>query len=237
MFRNVGNKESVTRKIEIQLENAIRQKKFVPGDKLPSQEDLCESFGVGRNVLREAIRSLVSRGLITVIKGSGMYVTQLSMNDAASSMNYFLELRSDKDSLYQIIKLRQMFEPHIAAAACLNITEATLAQLGQTIVDLERCQEGDLKTESEIDNRFHSLLAEGSGNFAVSLIMRPIYNILPKYHTILFGKVPGLRKLTLQYHRDIFSAIREKDSDRAKRLMENHLQETEKNFLQFFDQA
>jgi GntR family transcriptional repressor for pyruvate dehydrogenase complex len=126
MFKKIGSEHTLTKKIEIQLENAIREKKLKPDQKLPSQEELCNSFGVGRNILREAIRSLASRGLIRVRKGSGMYVADFSMQDAVSSMNYFLELHSDQDGLYQIIKLRQMFEPQIVESTCRNIQEPVL---------------------------------------------------------------------------------------------------------------
>lgn len=234
MFSYIGNNESLTRKVERQLENAIREKKFLPNEKLPSQEELCKSLGVGRNILREAIRSLASRGLLDVRRGSGMFVSDFSVKDAVSSVNYFLELHSDKESLYKIIKLRQMFEPQIVESACKNIQEDVLQELKQTLIDMENCSEDDLEHESEIDNRFHSLIAKGCGNFAVSLIMEPIYNIIPRFHPIIFGKTKGLKKITIEYHYSIFKAIESRDSNLAKELMEKHLLETENNFLNFY---
>jgi len=234
MFKKIGSEHTLTKKIEIQLENAIREKKLKPDQKLPSQEELCNSFGVGRNILREAIRSLASRGLIRVRKGSGMYVADFSMQDAVSSMNYFLELHSDQDGLYQIIKLRQMFEPQIVESTCRNIKEPVLKQLRETIVELKNCPLDDLEREAEIDNHFHSLIAEGSGNFAVSLIMQPIYAIMPKFHKEIFGKMHGLKSKTLKYHRLIFEAIEKHDDKGAKRLMQSHLAQTERNFLRYF---
>ena len=99
---------------------------LIPDEKLPTEIELSKSYGVSRNALREALRSLDSKGLIRIEKGRGMFVNNYSLSQAVSSVNMFLEMNASRDNLLQVIRLRQMFEPEIAAAASRNRTEEDL---------------------------------------------------------------------------------------------------------------
>ena len=82
VFQNIGNRLTLSQRIERTLETAIREKKLELGSKLPTEREMCESFGVSRTALREALRRLSARGLITIQKGSGMYVSEIKIQDA-----------------------------------------------------------------------------------------------------------------------------------------------------------
>ena len=79
IFHNLGNKQTLSQKIERTIENAIRDKKLPVGSKLPTEFEMCKSFGVSRTALREALRRLSARGLINIQKGSGMYVSEIKI--------------------------------------------------------------------------------------------------------------------------------------------------------------
>jgi len=68
IFQNIGNKLTLSQRIERTIENAIREKKLTVGSKLPTEREMCESFGVSRTALREALRRLSARGLINIHK-------------------------------------------------------------------------------------------------------------------------------------------------------------------------
>jgi GntR family transcriptional repressor for pyruvate dehydrogenase complex len=77
-------------------------------------------FGVSRTALREALQMLSARDLISIKKGSGIYVNELIDKIATKSMRFFLELNFDKDHILHVIKARNMFEPEIAKLAAIN---------------------------------------------------------------------------------------------------------------------
>ena len=82
VFSKIGTIQTLSQKIERRIEEAIQQRKLRPGDKLPSEKELCASFSVSRTALREALRRLSARGLIEIKKGSGMYVSEIQIEDA-----------------------------------------------------------------------------------------------------------------------------------------------------------
>ena len=113
IFQNIGNKLTLSQRIERTIENAIREKKLIVGSKLPTEREMCESFGVSRTALREALRRLSARGLVTIQKGSGMYVSEINIEDAIDTLNLYYDLKFDKNLLAQIIEVRSIFEPEI----------------------------------------------------------------------------------------------------------------------------
>ena len=97
-----------------------------------------------------------------------------SLSQAVSSVNMFLEMNASKDNLLQIIRLRQMFEPEIAAAASRHRTEEDLTVLNMAIESMEKCPADELTEEALEDNKFHKLIAEAAHNFAVLVVMNLI---------------------------------------------------------------
>ena len=69
IFQKIGTTQTLSQKIERNIERAIREKKLPIGAKLPSERELCEMFAVSRTALREALRRLSARGLIEIKKG------------------------------------------------------------------------------------------------------------------------------------------------------------------------
>ena len=158
MYNKISDSRTLSQRIEEEIEGAIRSKKLKPGEKLPTEIELSKSYGVSRNALREALRSLNSKGLIRIEKGRGMFVNEYSLSQAISSVNLFLEMNASRDNLLQVIRLRQMFEPEIAAVASQNRTEEDLKVLKKSIEALDNCSPNALKKEALEDNRFHRLL-------------------------------------------------------------------------------
>ena len=207
------------------------QRKLKPDEKLPTEIALSKSYGVSRNALREALRSLDSKGLIRIEKGRGMFVNNYSLSQAVSSVNMFLEMNASKENLLQIIRLRQMFEPEIAAAASRNRTEEDLAVLREAIRSMEKCPADALTEEAIEDNKFHKLIAEAAHNFPLLVVMNPIYSLMPKFVDFVYGKTENRKENTLKFHWEIFRAIEQKDENTVRAIMKEHLSFTEQTFM------
>jgi GntR family transcriptional repressor for pyruvate dehydrogenase complex len=228
IFQNLGNRLTLSQRIERTLENAIREKKLRVGDKLPTEREMCESFGVSRTALREALRRLNARGLITIQKGSGMYVTELKIEDAIQSLNLYYDLKFDYNLLTQIIEVRSMFEPEIARLAAINRTSVHLKELEENLEEFTSCDPDNTQLEADLDNKFHLIITKSASNPILQITMEPIYTLLPRMRNYIYGNIEGEKEHTLRYHRDLVDAFREKDAGRAYRIMQDHLARTRK---------
>ena len=235
-FQNIGSNKLLSGKIEESIELAIRKKQYKAGEKLPTEGQLCKLFGVSRTVVREALRKLSARGLVVIKQGSGAYVNELSSESAIDSINLFLELTDDGSLIFDIIRARQLFEPEIAGQAALNRTAAELDELRENLEALKASSREDIEGQTVIDIRFHSLIARATHNNVVALLMRPIFENMPKVKRSIFAKhkldvVPHDQDMVVKFHAEIFQAIKNADPREASHAMLAHLKYTEKNFM------
>lgn len=226
IFGKIGTAQTLSQKIERRIEEAIRQKKLLVGTKLPSERELCEMFAVSRTALREALRRLSARGLIQIKKGSGMFVSELRIEDAVESLNLYYDLSFDRNLISQIIEVRRVFEPEIARMAANNRTEADLKALRGNIDALQECDPDNTQMEADIINKFHLNVANATGNPIVIITMEPIYSLLPRMRNLIYANVDGEKDFTVHAHRSIFEAIRDKDADKAYKEMVGQIERT-----------
>jgi len=232
VFQNIGNRLTLSQRIERTLEKAIREKKLAVGSKLPTEREMCESFGVSRTALREALRRLSARGLITIQKGSGMYVSEMNIQDAIDTLNLYYDLKFDRNLLDQFIEVRSIFEPEIARLAALNRTRDDLDELSGLLKEFESCDPDNTQREADLDNRFHLAIAKAAQNPIVQITMEPIYSLLPRMRNYIYGNIEGEKAHTLKFHRALLDAIREQDTDLAHRTMKAHLDRTREIYLE-----
>ncbi|MGE4287258.1 MAG: FadR/GntR family transcriptional regulator [Salinivirgaceae bacterium] len=237
IFQNLGNRQTLSQKIERTIENAIREKKLLVGSKLPTEREMCEAFGVSRTALREALRRLSARGLINIQKGSGMYVSEIRIEDAINTLNLYYDLKFDNNLLSQIIEVRRIFEPEIAKLAAKNRSEENIRELDKNLVDFKKCNHDNTQLEADLDNKFHLIIAKSSGNPIMQITMEPIYSLLPRMRNYIYGNIEGEKENTIKLHSLIIEAIRKKDVDATYELMKQHLNRTQEIYdkhLKFF---
>ena len=227
IFKNIGNKLTLSQRIERTLEEAIREKKLIVGSKLPTEREMCESFGVSRTALREAIRRLSARGLITIQKGSGMYVSEIKIEDAIDTLNLYYDLKFDKNLLAQIIEVRSVFEPEIARLAALNRTDKNLNELSKILAEFEASDPDNTQLETDLDNSFHLAISKATLNPIVQMTMEPIYSLLPRMRNYIYGNIDGEKNFTLKSHRALLDAIQKQDGEQAQLIMKDHLERTQ----------
>lgn len=227
IFSKIGATQTLSQKIERKIEEAIRQKKLVNGVRLPSEKELCELFAVSRTALREALRRLSARGLIQIRKGSGMYVSEIKIEDAISSLNLYYDLKFDSNLISQIIEVRRLFEPQIARLAARNRTLEDIEKLRENLRALESCDPDNTQLEVDTINKFHMNLAKASGNPIVIVTMEPIYSLLPRMRNFIYANIEGEKDYTLEAQTHILQAVEKQDEDAAydesvKLLIRNH---------------
>ncbi len=215
IFEKIPISQTLSQKIERKIEEAIRQKKLVPGAKLPSERELCESFAVSRTAVREALRRLSARGLISVRKGSGMLVSEIKTEDAIKSLNLYYDLKFDSNLISEIIEVRRLFEPEIARLASRNRTIEDVALLKTNLLDLERCDTDNTQLEVDLINRFQMNLSKATGNPIIMITMEPIYTLLPRMRNLIYGNIEGEKEYTVSLQHKILDAVEKRDGQEA----------------------
>ena len=202
-----------------QLRDLINDGTFVAGGRLPAERDLAEQFGVSRPTIREAMIALEISGLVEVRSGSGVYV--LEQESAPTPLT-----DSEAPGPFEILEARRLIESETAALAATRISPEQLAELEQLLLEMER---GDLPVEDAeaADQRFHCLIAEASGNSALSATVAWLWQlrneseISTRFHSRV--REEGSRPI-VEDHRLIHRALADGDGNAARSAMTAHLQ-------------
>ena len=199
------------------LEKLIFEGSIKPGEKLPSERELVQLLAVSRSVLREALRVLESRGIITILQGKGVYVRKPGMQTVIEPVRRLLQ--DGSITLGSLMQARCLIEPQIARLACLNMREEHIAILEKECSEMKKCHN---YTERflESDKRFHSQLAISTGNPVLAIMLWPIVTLLPGFTMLIY---PGATDQIGADHDTILLALKERDPDAAEKAMKKHL--------------
>jgi GntR family transcriptional repressor for pyruvate dehydrogenase complex len=189
-----------------------------PGDRLPSESEMAERFGVGRSSLREAMRALQLLGIIEVIQGKGTFLCQ----------TYVLPLATDWARLSkmglisQVMEVRQIIEVTIAQLAAERATEEDIAAMWAAIRQAEEAH-GDSVVSGEASVNFHLALAEATHNEVLALMYRTVRDLYLETarHTQM---TPESAENRLQDHRRILECVEQQNPERASQLMAKHIE-------------
>ena len=204
-------------KLSEELLNYIRSENLKPGDRLPNESILAKKMGVGRSSIREAMKLLASRNIVTIRQGSGTYISQTpGMVDDPLGFSFI----ADKQKLAQdSLEVRFLLEPAIASLAAQNASEediALLRRLCQEVEDL--VQLGQDHTQKDIE--FHTAITLSSKNVVVPRLIPVINSAIP-----LLIELTGntLKQETIDTHRALTDAIAAHNAAAAHDAMYLHL--------------
>lgn len=234
---HLARKSSADQAIIDLIERNIRDRVWLPGDRLPTERELAETLGASRNTLRRGLKILELEGKITRHVGRGSYVSSdLAMEEGEGP------LRPERRSLLtdfirraspvEIMEVRSMIEPTAAAMAAVRATREDLNLMERYLAEADLAQE--LETFEEIDALLHMQIVLSTKNRLLADIYHEINNarIEPAWKEL------KRRKLTIaqrhRYHADhhaVVQAIMGRDADLAKSLSKSHLREAAKDLF------
>lgn len=194
----------------------IREQKLAPGTKIPTEYELAQMLGVGRNTLREAVRMLASRNILEIRQGAGTFVCEkMGVSDDPLGFTLVADRRRLTDELMEV---RCIIEPPIAALAARNATEAQLEELERACAAVEDCIENG-RDFTEADQVFHSLIAQCTHNSVMSNLIPVITQGVSVYAAETVQECVQ----TVRSHRRIVQAIRQRKETDAQQAMLYHL--------------
>ncbi|MCF8361690.1 MAG: FadR family transcriptional regulator [Prolixibacteraceae bacterium] len=208
-----------------QIQELIRSGDLRPGDKLPPERVLAESFGIGRGYIRRALQKLDFYGVIKTQSQSGSYVSNIGVTIIDGLLSNILTLEdADMDSL---LDARLQIEPEIAGLAAERAGEEGIDRLKVAFDKYARkINEGGDAMEEDI--LFHLRIAEAAGNVVLrSIIMILTQDIIQKTREIE-GCEGGRESEALEEHCAILEAIEKGKREDARAAMRLHLDHTKR---------
>lgn len=211
-----------------QVTNIVTQQiidgEFAIGEYLPTEEDMCKEFGIGRSSVREAIKTLESRGLVRKLQGKGVVVIDETIEATSEMLNITLDYKHI--SLHDMIDFREAMEIQLAELAALKATAEQIAQIKE-IIELMK-ENIDAPDEfAKYDHLFHEKIAEASGNSISMIIMKSLKPLLHKQISLTVSPNFEPQKV-IDIHEVIYNAIASHQPRAAARAMTEHLEVTHK---------
>lgn len=202
-----------------EIERRILAGELASGEKLPTEGELGELLGVSRSVIRDAVRTLVARGLLTVRQGRGTVVAE--PNDVAFGEAMLLLLARSPVTMGDVVEARAAIESQLVTLASRN---ATAADVGQLEASLEAFSDGVVRGDWERARsahlEFHLGLIRAVGLPALTLLLRPMTEII-----VVSSAPPRLEAKEdweVATHGPILEAVRAGDAVAAERAMQAH---------------
>ena len=214
------------------LQNQIVQGKLNPGDRLPAERSLCVNFGVGRTTIREALKSLAVRGLIT---RRGRAVIIADPKDASSQIGNELAGLAAQVNIKQLYEVRKLIEVRIAGWAATRASAEDIERIRHSL-DPESSQQS---VKGSPNRNFHDALAAAVHNPALLRIYQSGASLF--FHLPFFWRLfddaevktvrAGRHEIARRWHLQILSAIEQHDAAEAEGAMFQHLDIMEKGLL------
>jgi DNA-binding FadR family transcriptional regulator len=212
-------------RVAVELGTRIVAGEFAPGDRLPTEDDLCGMFGVSRSVIRDAIRTLSARGLIDVRQGHGMRVTDPS--DAGVSEALVLLLMRSTMTIGDVQEARAAIETELAPIAAARSEEQDWEHLEAELARYANAVAGRDWAEAQAAHlAFHFAVIHATHLPALEILLRPMQEI------ILITSFPSrrseaeLRRVWTQddvaLHQPIIAAIRNRSEAATREAMHRH---------------
>jgi GntR family transcriptional repressor for pyruvate dehydrogenase complex len=224
-FAAIAREPRLPDKVARQLQQSILDGSLTPGDRLPTERELGDQFGVSRTVIREAVRSLIAKGLLEVRGGSGLRVATIDVSAVRETMGMFLRVNAEFD-YGKLHEVRAVLEIEIAGLAAERATAEDLEALERCCRDMAEALD-DVERVSVLDVEFHRLVARATHNSLFVVMLDSIGDILLDVRRATMG-IRGRPSRGLEHHRAILKHISARSPEKARDAMRLHLEDSER---------
>ncbi len=223
MLLEPAERRSLSQMVLDQILAQIREGAIRPGDRIPGEFELMKLLKVGRSSVREAMRGLVTLGLVETRPGRGAIVAARAANPLEH-----LGMRSrssrvvQKYALLDLLDVREGLEGQAAGLAALRATPEDLAAMERHVAAMDKqIKQGRTYFRSNVE--FHLAVARSSHN---GLLVESAENLLGQvraYRERLMREIPDMPERDVKEHRAILEAVKAGNAERARRAMVTHI--------------
>lgn len=213
-------RRSIWQDVASQVRKMIEDGTIGPGQKLPSERDMCQQFGVSRISLREALRALEREGFIEVQAGRGAFVRAHFDRE-----RHVLEtlIGFSRESAEKVFELRMLFEPNLAGLAARGISCENLERLRETVERMRNHVENP-EAAIQADSDFHKVLGESTSNPLVESLVRFVMTATGSERLVTLNSREGVERALIGHER-VLAAVAAGDEEGAANAMKEHLQD------------
>ncbi|PXY24262.1 GntR family transcriptional regulator [Prauserella flavalba] len=223
-----GDRLSRTQELVARLTARIKEGVIQPGERLPTEGSLVQTYGVSRTVVREAISRLQAAGLVETRHGRGSFVlaqpstTPFEVGEAG-------ELTIE--GALELIEFRTALEVEAAALAARRRTGAQLADLRESL-DEFAASAGNPSAAVRADFTFHLRIALAAGNRYFADLLRSFGPGMIIMHRERLPANPERFARTAGEHENVYAAIERQDAEAARAAARVHLANSRVRLLQ-----
>lgn len=227
VIRPIKNEKAYFKIVEIFI-NLISSGQIEYGDKLYNEQELMKMLDVSRPTLREALRVMEFLGIVTVAPRKGIIVNDPNTNKIYFPLLYILAF--EKTGNKSLFELRRAIQVEMVGLAAQRATTEDLEKLFSILEETKEQLHSDYKTFADLDYQFHMQIVECGKNHLCYKLMETLKVLIHSQLEQIINKMAiEKRKDTLNFHREIYNAIVEKNSSKAREIMQNHLERPYKN--------
>ncbi len=219
-------KEIVAEKVARGIIEYILVNKLKPGDKLPTERELSESFKVGRPAVREALCALSMMRIIEIRHGDGSYFSEMNSGGLRQIIQIYMDL--GMIAVDEYYELRILLEAEAASLAAEHITDEEIEQIREYVEESGRSV-ADGKLFISYDLKIHEAIFAATKNLILERIISSFRGFAQSSRD-LTSNYRELRELAHIGHRKIFEALEKRDKEAAMKSMREHLKQVKKFF-------
>ena len=228
------NKRRYFNDVLLQLQSMIINKNLKQGDKLPPERELARMLNISRTSVREAIRLLEFLRIVEIRQGSGIYVR--SDLEKVASIEFmglwsYLGGRHNEKTVRDILEFRRCLDMFIIGISARNAKEDNIKEMQSAIDKMRNKLEKNPSGDSG-DMEFHVAIAKATGNNVLTQLNYVLHLIWGNLREEVLTDKRYL-EISLNQHKKIFQAIKDKDVKSAKEAMEEHINNAEKVFIEY----
>jgi GntR family transcriptional repressor for pyruvate dehydrogenase complex len=196
---------SVSKIVMERIKEGLIKKELIPGDKLPTEAELCKGMGIGKSSVREALKMLEVMGVVESRHGDGYYISSSVPENSINPLVYQLLL--DQGNNLDILELRSMFEPAYALMAMKKATDSEILNLVSICENFEK-KVADGNQNADDDLRFHIAILHITDN---PFVIRIGLTIMQLFHASISKSMQRIPERAVKDHRNILDAFIKKD--------------------------
>ena len=217
-------RRKLTETVAEQLLRAVRE--LPPGTKVPSERELTKELGVGRSTVREALNGLAMLGIVEIRHGQGVFVTDAPVQVSGPRA---ITAALERGITHEFIEARLIVEVEVARLAARRRTDEDLTRLSAALVEQEARLKGEIGPLVDVAASFNVLLAEAAHNEVLAAMIQSFVSLMVERGPRVYS-LEGFGEWDLQEHRGLFDAVRDRDGERAARLMREHIEELARRY-------
>lgn len=212
-------REPLSSEVAKALLDAVFSGQITPGTRMPSERQLAESFGVGRFVVREALKSLGLLGLLEVRQGDGTYVRSPDSSLLPRVVEWGLLVGEQRTA--DLVETRKHLEPVTARLAAERRTDSELLTIRTHLHGMRDATDDDTFVEADV--AFHLSIAEATKNVVLSNMLASIASLLKVWIRSVVNAAAS-REPSYREHIPVYEAIQARNPDAAHEAMRIHME-------------